>query len=314
MLKILIYGAGVIGSLFAGKLASSGYDISVLSRGSRYTEILNNGILLRQSNSNRVEKYRIKLIDYLENDDVYDYIIVCMQKTQVEDIIPILSRNNSPNIVFVVNNALGYDNWSSAIGKDRLMVGFPSAGGMRKDGIVEYFIGKGIIRMFQTTTFGEINGSSTKRLNDLVSIFSSSGIPAVESSDMDSWQKTHIAIVTSIANALYKYQSDNYKLSNSYRDIYTMIKSIKEGLNVIQKLGYRITPFKLNYFRLPAWMITLVMKPIMGTKLAEVAMAKHTIVAKPEMKQLQKEFDFLINMSMLETPNIHSLRNYLLDL
>jgi ketopantoate reductase len=34
-MKILIYGAGVIGSIFAWKLTKNGYDITVLARGDR---------------------------------------------------------------------------------------------------------------------------------------------------------------------------------------------------------------------------------------------------------------------------------------
>jgi ketopantoate reductase len=34
-MRILIYGAGVIGSIFAGKLAQKGYDITVLARNKR---------------------------------------------------------------------------------------------------------------------------------------------------------------------------------------------------------------------------------------------------------------------------------------
>ena len=40
-MKILVYGAGVIGSIFAGKLAKTGYDITVLARGN---ENKNSGI------------------------------------------------------------------------------------------------------------------------------------------------------------------------------------------------------------------------------------------------------------------------------
>ncbi len=38
-MKILIYGAGVIGSLFAAKLFFSGQDVTVLARGKRFEEI-----------------------------------------------------------------------------------------------------------------------------------------------------------------------------------------------------------------------------------------------------------------------------------
>ena len=38
--KILIYGAGAIGSIFAGKLLRSGIDVTILARENRYNEII----------------------------------------------------------------------------------------------------------------------------------------------------------------------------------------------------------------------------------------------------------------------------------
>lgn len=45
-MKICVFGAGVIGSLYAGKLASAGHEVTVVARGNRLVNIENNGILL----------------------------------------------------------------------------------------------------------------------------------------------------------------------------------------------------------------------------------------------------------------------------
>ncbi len=79
-----------------------------------------------------------------------------MQRTQVESVLPILEKNKSNNIVFVVNTSAGYTEWAQAVGGQRLMIAFPSAGGELVRGEVHYFIGKGFMRAFQTTTFGDI--------------------------------------------------------------------------------------------------------------------------------------------------------------
>jgi len=42
--NILIYGAGVIGSIFAAKLSLSENDVTVLARGNRLTELQANGV------------------------------------------------------------------------------------------------------------------------------------------------------------------------------------------------------------------------------------------------------------------------------
>jgi 2-dehydropantoate 2-reductase len=157
-MRILVYGAGVIGSIFAGKLAASGQDITVLARGKRAEELRKDGVILSVPGAKKIEITQVNVTENLDPDDQYDYIIVVMQRTQVDEVLPILAQNQSKNLVFVVNTAAGYDKWVEAVGSDRLMLGFPSAGGERHDGKVSYFIGKGAMRAFQTTTFGEYSG------------------------------------------------------------------------------------------------------------------------------------------------------------
>ncbi|WP_373788296.1 ketopantoate reductase family protein [Jeotgalibaca porci] len=312
-MRILIYGAGVIGSIFAGKLAASGEDVTVLARGKRLEELRQNGIVLTLPGVNKNEIIPVKVIDHLTSDDLYDYVIVVMQRTQVDSVLPILSQNRSENIVFIVNTAAGYDKWAQAVGSERLMLGFPSAGGERVGGKVVYFIGKRLMRVFQTTTFGEYNGKKTERVNWLIKTFRRAGIPSVFCDDMDAWQKTHVAMVTSIGNALYQFECDNYRLAQSYDNVCFMIRGIKEGFSVLRKLGIKTKPKKLWYMKLPVWMISWIFKLLMGTKLAETVFAKHCIIAKPEMLCLQAEFDSLIAQSHLQTPAIDRLRKNILS-
>ena len=194
-MKILIFGAGAIGSIFAGKLAQAGVDVTVLARNERFDELTEYGLMLKNSISGKVSKSNVSVIKELDEDDIYDYIIVAVQYTQIDSILPILSKNKSDNIVFVVNNPLGYKKYIEAVGKERVMIGFPSAGGERKEGFVNYFIGTGISKLFQSTTFGEISGEKTERLRNLVKTFKKAKFSPEICSDMDSWQKTHIAVV-----------------------------------------------------------------------------------------------------------------------
>lgn len=310
-LKILIYGAGVIGSVFAGKLALAGNDVTVLARGKRFEELKSDGIVLVNPKTKKVEQATVYVIDTLLPNDLYDYIIVVMQRTQVDPILSVLSQNCSKSIVFVVNTASGYDKWVTAIGEDRLMLGFPSAGGERKDGKVYYFIGKGIQRAFQTTTFGEYSGERTCRVETLIRLFNHAKIPSVFCNDMDSWQKTHVALVTNIANALYGFDCDNFKLGRSFKDVKQMIRGIKEGRQVLRKNGVNPTPQKIMWFDLPTSVLSVCFSIFMKTKLAETTMAKHCVVAKSEMILLQQEFDELIVKSGIDTPAINELKKNL---
>src|SRR5215469_8270912 len=218
-MRILVYGAGAIGSIFAGKMAKNGYHITVLARGNRYKELINNGIILKNSLNNKLETIKTNVIETLNEDDTYDYIIVVVQTNQINDILPVLAKNKSQNIVFVVNNPLGYENWIKSVGYKRIMIGFPSAGGERANGVVNFFIGKGITKLFQATTFGELNGKKTNRLKKLYSIFKKSDFSPSINNKMDWWQKTHVSVILPVAKALYRYQSNNYELAKSHKTL-----------------------------------------------------------------------------------------------
>ena len=305
--KILIYGAGVIGSIFAGMIAKVGYDVTVLARGIRLKELQQNGLILINSLSYKRLELKVKIIDKLNTDDVYDYIIVVVQNTQIDAILPILSKNKSKNIVFVVNNPSGYQRWIDFVGYERIILGFPSAGGERKDGVVNYFIGKGPVKLFQATTFGELNGKKSERLMKLVKIFKKSGFSPSINNNMDAWQKTHIAVALPIANALYRFDSNNYKLAKSYSTIKKMVLATRECFNVLNSIDIKVTPAKLNFYYLPLFVIVPIFMLIMNTKIAEFAMAKHTIVAKDEMEVLENQFRYLIKNSGVMTPILDSL-------
>lgn len=71
-MKVLIYGAGVIGSIFAGRLAASGQDVTVLARGKRLEELRQNGVVLSVPGENTAERIPVKVIDLLAPEDIYD--------------------------------------------------------------------------------------------------------------------------------------------------------------------------------------------------------------------------------------------------
>ena len=307
-MKICIYGAGVIGSIFAARLALAENDVTVLARGKRYNELKSQGVCLVDPNTKKEERVCVNVIERLPPESDYDYIIVAMQRTQVDAVLPILAQNCSKNIVFVVNTASGYEEWATAVGKERVMLGFPSAGGELKLGKVHYFIGKGIQRAFQTTTFGEYNGTKSPRVETLIKLFKQAKTPSVFSNNMDAWQKTHVALVTSIANALYGVGCDNVKLGHSYHRVEQMVRGIQEGRRVLRKIRVKPTPSKLFWLDLPVPFLTIVFAAFMRTTLANITMAQHCIAAKPEMVFLQHEFDGLILQSGAKTPAISALK------
>jgi 2-dehydropantoate 2-reductase len=287
MNKILIFGAGVIGSVYAGKLAFAGYQISVLARNERLAALEFNGLLLSENGCETV-KANVIIISELKPNDIYDYIFVTLRKDQVKDALHILSQNQSKNFVFMVNTASGYADWIDEMGIERVIPAFPGAGGKIENGIVYYSLTS---KFIQPTTLGEIDGKPTQRISELFEILKDAGFATSISQKMDSWQKSHVAMVCPFAFGIYFDGGNNYTFSKNKAAIIQMNQALKEAFSFLKKSGIGIEPSKLNIFRLaPLWTLNLVMSFVFNTKWAETVISNHALAARGEMEMLFNDF------------------------
>ena len=105
-MRILVFGAGVIGSLYSARFSSMGIDVTLLARGRRLETLKNKGLLYYKKNT--VKKASIKIIDKLGNNDIYDYIFLAARYEQIESALMDMKDNSSKNII-TLSNAIGYD-------------------------------------------------------------------------------------------------------------------------------------------------------------------------------------------------------------
>lgn len=303
--RILVYGAGVIGSLFAGKLSQAGYEVTLLARGGRLAELRDQGLRLMEDRSKRVEKIALHLADQLAPEDAYDLVLVIVRKNQLPSVLPSLAANRcTPNVLFLVNNAAGPEELINALGRERVILGFPGAGGQRAEGVVHYRFATGI----QPTTIGELDGQNSERLKWIAQVFRDAGFPIVTSSQMDAWLKTHVALVSPIANALYLAGGSNYRLAHTRDGLVLLVRAIKEGFEVLRSLGIPITPAKYRGLAwLPEPLLVAVLRVGMATPQAELILARHANAARDEMQTVADEFQVLARLSGLKTPAIDAL-------
>lgn len=285
--RILIFGAGVIGSVYAGKMALAGHNVSVIARNKRLKELQQNGLLLSADETSPV-KANITLIAALKDDDVYDYIFVTLRKDQLQDAFPVLRKNQSKNFVFMVNTPNGYADWIKQVGQDRIIAAFPGAGGKIENGIVCYSLTSALV---QPTTLGETDGKVTARINELVSIFKHSGFPTAVSKNMDSWQKSHVAMVCCLAFGIYFDGGNNYTFSRNKKAIIQMNKALKETFSFLKYSNIGIEPPKLNIFRIvPLFLLNCSMPFVFNSKWAETVISNHALAGRAEMEMLYSDF------------------------
>lgn len=286
--RILIFGAGVIGSTFGGLMAKAGQNVTLLARNKRLKELNNSGLLLQKYDQKEAQKISIEIISELKEDDIYDYVFVTLRKEQVRDSLPILKKNKSQNFVFMVNNPSGYDEWTNALGQNRVIPAFPGSGGKIDNGIVFYEIVSGII---QPTTIGELNGSNSARIMELKSILKNARFKVSISKNMDAWQKTHVAMVGPLGDVIYFDGGNNYSVARNSSAVKQMNLALKENFDFLKNSGIGIVPRKLNVIRLlPLWILNLTMKYAFNTKWAETVISNHALNARNEMKVISNEF------------------------
>ena len=103
-MKILVFGAGVLGCNLARNLFRAGKDVTLLARGSWADEIRQNGLRIKDKFSPRLSVSRIPVVTELKPEDQYDVIFVVVRYTQIDSILDALRANGTKNIVFVGNN------------------------------------------------------------------------------------------------------------------------------------------------------------------------------------------------------------------
>ena len=76
MTKILVYGAGPLGSLFAARLQQGGNDVSILARGQRLDDLREYGVVLVDVQTQEKSVTRVNIVEALAPKDAYDLVLV----------------------------------------------------------------------------------------------------------------------------------------------------------------------------------------------------------------------------------------------
>ena len=282
-MRLLIYGAGVIGSLYAVLLRKAGFDVSVYARGRRLAVLKSRGLLYYENN--KLRKSKVKVLKELKRDDKYDFIFLTVRENQLYAALEELKYNNS-DIVTMVNSIDDYRNWEDICGKGRIIPAFPGAGGSIRNDILDAALTPSFV---QPTTFGKISREKTVRINKLAGIFKKAKIPYKIADDMHLWQICHLAMVVPIADAYYEAKYPN-RAGYEHKLMLKTAKRLKRNFNFIKLRHGRVLPRKLNIFLYaPTWLLATVTAFIFRSSFAYKFMYRHSMKAKDEMNNLHKQ-------------------------
>ena len=280
-MRILVFGAGVIGSLYGALLAEAGYDVSVYARGRRLESLTQDGLIVKRKGE--IRKVPIQVLSAIEPEDRYDLVFLTVRENQLHAALEELRQNDSPTIVTMVNSLETYDQWEAICGEGRIIPAFPGAGGGFDGNVLDAALTP---RLIQPTTFGKTDG----RERELARILRRAKIPYQIVSDMHAWQLCHLAMVVPIADADYEAADPE----NAGRDAALMrktAKQIRDNLSEIAVRRIRLSPGKMQVFRLlpvplVGWILGLVFESSFGDRF----MYRHSMKAPDEMLKLHEQF------------------------
>ncbi|WP_081907425.1 MULTISPECIES: ketopantoate reductase family protein [Luteibacter] len=121
-MKIILIGAGRIGSVLAFHLARAGHDVTVVARGKRLDALRREGAIVT------VEGRRapVSMLAELDPATPYDLAIATLPEHQIGDLLPSLAASQAKTILLMFNTFEGTARYRSVIGAERFAFGFPN--------------------------------------------------------------------------------------------------------------------------------------------------------------------------------------------
>ncbi|MBN2085730.1 MAG: ketopantoate reductase family protein [Anaerolineales bacterium] len=312
-MKILVYGAGPLGSFLAARLHEAGNDVSLLARGQRLTDLREHGVVLMDTETGKETVARPAIVERLEPGDAFDLVMVVMRKNRALEILPVLAANkHTPNVLFLMNNAAGPDALVQALGAERVMMGFPMAAGYRRGHVIHYLFG-GRPGKPVKIPIGEADGSVQPRTREIAAVFDSMpGFAGEIRTDMDAWLKTHVALLMpSLAPAMRAAGRDNVRMGRTRDAVVLAVRAIREGFGVVRKLGYPVVPSSIRQMEwMPEPILVWYLQKLLPHPRMRTATLEHADAAQDEIRHLAGEFDALIERAGIPTPVIDGLKKY----
>jgi len=294
-MKILIYGAGIVGCTYGWQLSKSGHDVSVLVRKEKKQQIEENGIAIHCTDFRGKPKevvqtiFRPKVIDVLSSENDFEYILVSTNNLHLKEILPVLSKSaGQAHILFFQNMwKHDFDIISDYLSPEQYLFGFPFMVGGGRDDKCIYSAISGL--KYSHTPLGELNGEITPRLQKIATAFEEAGLKPVISNQIKVWLITHYAIAAGLSAGIVKAGGGKAFATNS-KVVKDTIKAIREGLEVCTKAGIDPKTEKANkLYYLPLFISVPVAKKVYANESLTIMFDGHTQHSPYEIKKMLED-------------------------
>lgn len=301
-MRVLVFGAGVLGAYLAHVLVRGGNDVTMLARGKRAEQLTKDGLVLRHYFQIKNTVDTVKVISTLRSDDLYDLIFVVMKYNDFPSVLPILAENQSQNIILVGNNGdapgMQKDLQEMSNVRKNILFGFQLSAGIRETSgrVIKIHAGGQMV-------LGSLDGEiSIKHL--LEKAFENAKYKLTYHEDMDAWLKSHIVPIVALNSLSYLHDGDLKKVSKDKKLLKQAISVMDEGFQIMEQLGYTVTPAgQVNFVRKHKQAVYYGLRIIHKLPFMKLVDGSFS-----EIAALFDSFDILKQQANITTPNWDQLK------
>ena len=280
-MKVLIVGAGVVGTVYGAHLAAAGSTVWVLSHGPRTDEVAAGGLCAREVTGGGSADAKAAVVQ--DASGSYDIVLVAVRRDQLVSACAALTcLAEKPAVLFLGNSPAGRAAITGGLPGD-VYFGFPGVGGVMTGGTADY------VRIRQQPT--ALQETADPRLAAFESALTGRGFAVQRVADMDGWLAYHAAFVACIAAALYRCGTDPVRLAADRATITLMCRAITEAFAALRADGTAGLPRDLAVLHSPLLRVFAVRywARTMRSPMGELCFAAHARHAEPEMQALARD-------------------------
>jgi len=310
-MKILVYGAGVIGCELAHMLCAK-HEVSLLARGTWKEELEFRGLVMRHNARRKTTVDVPQIVGELPKQEAYDLIFVAVQAEQREEVLPIVSKNVSSRIVLVGNDADATASWNRvmqhATVEKEIAFAFLHAAGHREEGAVVSVVRRGM-------TVGGLNEPLSPYFQTALDLaFADTGCKLCWENQMDVWLKCHLALVLPTAYVCYAVRGDWSLVTKEQRN--AILEAAREGCAMLRHTGLAIRPWESEDWFKPGAkraVMSSMLAAMTKTSAGQSIASEHYMCSIEELRYLDGQFETMREQVPLYMPVWERLRSAMPD-
>lgn len=239
--KILIFGAGAVGSYYGGMLVRAGHDVTFIARGENYKALKEKGLTLIRDKEQEI--FPVNVFENAKGLGVFDYILICTKSLHTKESCESVKENVGENttVASFQNGVENEDIIIDCFGKKRTIGALVFVASKLKEPGVVYQFG------YNGGFVGEFDKEKTERVKYLSDVFQEAGVDIKVSDDIlaDLWNKL---VWNTSFNSISVISGKTVDEILKCEETHALLKNImNEVKDVAISLGISIRPDTVQY-------------------------------------------------------------------